>query len=327
MKVSVIIAAYNIEKYIEKCLESVVNQTLGEIEIIVINDGSTDRTLEIIKSMAIKEDRILIIDKENQGSIEARKDGIETARGEYILFVDGDDWIEIDTLELLYNKANEKSYDIVLYNAFCSYDNRREKLSMYNMEKDIMENPLRNVLIGNIAPNMWSKFIRRDFIIKNKIKFPSDISFGEDLATVTNYFMHNPTIGTLEKNLYNYYQREDSITKKVSPKILEVDKALDFIEEQLKKKNLYELYRKEFEYTTFKHLFYCRILIADKIESIHKTICKQFKDRKIDIYNNAYIAAYINENAVSFRVRARLYNRNYYLGRIYDLGRKITKRH
>lgn len=189
MKVSVIIAAYNIEKY----LESIVNQTLGEIKIIVINDGSTDETLEIIKRLAIKEDRIVI--------------------------------------------------------------------------------------------------------------------------------------GILEKNLYNYYQREDSMTEKVRSKISEVDKALDFIEEQLKKKNLYELYRKEFEYTTFKHLFYCRILIADKIESIHKTICKQFKDRKIDIYNNAYIAAYINENAVSFRVRARLYNRNYYLGRIYDLGRKITKRH
>lgn len=127
IKVSIIVAAYNIEKYIYKCIDSIRKQTFKDIEIIIVNDGSTDSTLNIIRNLALKDSRIRIIDKKNEGLIEARKSGLDVANGEYILFVDGDDWLELDALEKLYNNAINNNSDIVIYNAYNSYDNNKIK--------------------------------------------------------------------------------------------------------------------------------------------------------------------------------------------------------
>lgn len=133
IKISVIVPAYNIEQYIERCLISIKNQTLDDIEIIVVNDGSIDNTLSKIKKCSSGDNRIKIINKKNQGSIEARKSGLKEATGKYILFVDGDDWLEKDALNILYKKAEEDLADIVIYNAFDVYDN-------INKEKKIIKN-------------------------------------------------------------------------------------------------------------------------------------------------------------------------------------------
>ena len=144
MKASIIIAAYNIETYIRRCIISIINQTLKDIEIIVVNDGSTDNTLGIIKELYKLDNRIIIVNQENKGLIEARKSGLNIAKGEYILFVDGDDWLEINTLELLYNNAKENKSDIIIYNAFLSYDDRKEKFDVifdsYIDENDYIKN-------------------------------------------------------------------------------------------------------------------------------------------------------------------------------------------
>ena len=113
MKISVIIIAYNIEEYIERCLKSVLMQSLSEIEIIIINDGSTDNTLKIINELVINDNRVKIINKKNSGIIEARKSGIEIASGEYILFVDGDDWLELNACDRLYEIATENNLDLI----------------------------------------------------------------------------------------------------------------------------------------------------------------------------------------------------------------------
>ena len=163
MKVSVIIPAYNIEDYIGRCLESIIKQTLKDIEIIVVNDGSNDNTLAIINVFARKDNRIKIVDKKNKGSIEARKSGFKVANGEFILFIDGDDWIENDCLEILYDNVKKNNSDIVLYNAFYSYDDRKEPFDTFrikNMKNDIVT----ELFIGNISPVIWAKFIRREFI-------------------------------------------------------------------------------------------------------------------------------------------------------------------
>lgn len=124
-KVSVIIAAYNIQEYIGWCIESCINQTLDHIEIIIVNDWSTDKTLDIINKY--DDSKIKVINKRNEGLIEARKSGFNVANGEYILFIDGDDWIKLEALNILYNFAKEKSYDIVCYRWLCKYDDQTEK--------------------------------------------------------------------------------------------------------------------------------------------------------------------------------------------------------
>ena len=106
--VSIVIPVYNIGKYLEKCLDSVVAQTFPDIEIIVVNDGSTDNSPEIIARYADKDSRIVVIDKSNEGLAYARKSGIEAARGTYIYHLDGDDYLELDAIELLYRKPKKK---------------------------------------------------------------------------------------------------------------------------------------------------------------------------------------------------------------------------
>ena len=114
-KVSVVIPVYNVGKQLEKCLDSVVAQTFPDIEIIVVNDGSTDNSPEIIARYADKDSRIVVIDKSNEGLAYARKSGIEAARGTYIYHLDGDDYLEFDAIELLYRKAIEEDADMVVF--------------------------------------------------------------------------------------------------------------------------------------------------------------------------------------------------------------------
>lgn len=325
MKVSVIIAAYNIEKYIERCLKSILNQTLSDVQIIVVNDGSKDNTLEVIKAVINDDKRVLIIDKENSGTIEARKSGFNSAQGEYILFVDGDDWLEKDALEKLYYKAKKSEADIVLFNAFWSYDNKKEVKNMINIDKEYKQDLLKGLLLSKVHPAMWAKFIRRDFIIVNDMEFPTNMSYAEDLATVSVWFMNNPKVEYLEDSLYNYYQRNGSITKIETPKILEVDKAREFIKYQLRKKGLFEKYKNEFNYLEYKQIYIYRFLGDNIFYLNRKDVYKEFKNKKIDINNNKYIRDEIRNYSISFKFRVKIYNFNYYLGELYDFCRNNVK--
>lgn len=325
MKVSIIIAAYNIENYIERCLLSIVNQTLQDIEVIVVNDGSTDTTLEKIKEIQSKYNIIKIVNQKNKGAIEARKIGLEIARGEYILFVDGDDWLELNALELLYNNAIQNKSDIVIYDAFFSYDDRKEKFNVISDDNLDKNDYIKNLFLGKVSPCMWSKFVKLEFLKFNNIKFPSSISFAEDLATVASWFMYNPKISILRQNLYNYYQRYDSITNKKNSKVLEVDKAISFIENQLVERNIYNKYKEDFEYMVYVHLFQCWFLRYSDEEELGITLYQQYKNRKINIKDNIIISKKINTYPISLRMRIKSYDKNYKYGKIYDNLRSLVK--
>ena len=324
MRVSVIIPAYNVERYISHCLSSIVNQTLKEIEIIVVNDGSIDNTLEKIKEFSNDNATICVINQKNKGSIEARKAGLKIASGEYILFVDGDDWLELDALEKLYNNAVEHDSDIVLYNAFWSYDKHKEEKNTFNFNKDIDE-PLISLLKAEILPSLCFKLIKRNYIVDNNIEFPENISFGEDLATTASLFMSNPKISTTKECLYNYYQRESSITKSIDNRVLEINKAIEFIKNQLIKKNIYDKYKLFFEYMVYIHLYEWKFLVYDKFDDIHKYLYQQYTDRNIDIYNNKYIMERIEKYSRGLRIRQNAYFKGYKIGIIYDKLRSFVK--
>ena len=320
MKASIIIAAYNIERYIERCLISAINQSEKDIEIIVVNDGSTDNTLKIIKNIAINDNRINIISKKNAGLIEARKSGLIEAKGEYILFLDGDDWLELNCIEELYKSAKESDYDVILYNAYNAFDNRKEKLYTFNQkysEKNF--DPIKAILLDEIAPTIWSKFIKRKFINTNNIQFPSDISFAEDLATTANIFINNPKMGFNNKCLYNYYQRNDSISRKISNKVIEIDEAIEFIKRKLIEKNLYNTYKKEFEYMVFRHIFISKILRVKEIYPQRRIVYRQYMDRKIKIKNNNYISRDLRYGNKKLKLRMDLYYFSYEIATIFDL--------
>ena len=320
MKVSVIIAAYNIEKYIQRCIESVVNQSEREIEIIIVNDGSTDNTLNIINKVNELDDRIIVINKKNQGLIEARKTGLKYANGEFILFLDGDDWLENNCIEELYKTANDKKADVVLYNAYMVYDDRKEIFDTF-IEKfidDIKKNPVKNLLLLNISPTIWSKFIKKSFLEENNIEFPQNISYAEDLAAVLNIFINKPKIVCNEKRFYNYYQRNDSISNKISSKVLEIDDAIQFIKEKLVEMNIYYENKEEFEYTVFRHLLISKILRFNYLYPERKKVFQQYKARNIDINKNKYIIRDLSYGNRNLKLRINLYNLNYRIATLCD---------
>ena len=252
MKFSIVIAAYNIENYIEKCINSCINQTYGNLEIIIVNDGSTDGTLK--KILSIKDDRIIVIDKENEGVTAARNIGMLRATGDYILFVDGDDWLDKNLFSILKNKLIIDNYDVVLFNFNICYEDRtiKNELELYNNDL------LYNVLVEPI-PYIWMKLIKRRFLIDNNIILPNNINYAEDLALSVMIAVYNPNSIYVNENLYNYYQRGSSVTKKINKSILDVRKSTDFIKDMLKDRNLIERYKEEFEFCQYKYNFLNRV--------------------------------------------------------------------
>ncbi|MGL5384034.1 MAG: glycosyltransferase family 2 protein [Culicoidibacterales bacterium] len=315
ISVSVIIAAYNVENYIEKCLVSVLNQRLHDIEIIIVNDGSTDNTLEIIKEQTSKDKRVKIVDKQNEGLVEARKSGLSVATGEYLLFVDGDDWLELDALEVLYRKAKSGDYDIVLYNGYLSYDNYKKPFKTY---KEILGNDyFQDLCIGSILPSLCFKFVKKSYIEINEIEFATNISYAEDLATTSSLLMCAPNLAFISENLYNYYQRSNSITQTMNRQILEIDSALLQIEQQLKKRKLYTKYKNEFEFMVNRQFSMYFLGEYNSHPILGKELYNMYKKRKIDIYQNRYFLAEMKKSRKN-HLRTRIYYFNFSIGKMFD---------
>lgn len=196
-KVSVIIPVYNVEKYIEKCLESVLNQTLKKIEIICINDGSRDKSMEIVYDKAQKDNRIVIVEKENGGLSSARNAGLEKATGEYVLFLDSDDTLVLNALEILYDKAHHNQLDNIYFGATTIYESIRVKIMHYRryhkyyhrqcIYPDALSGPeMFHKLVANKEYRMSAclQMPRRQFLIDNDFRFYEGILHEDNLFSI-----------------------------------------------------------------------------------------------------------------------------------------------
>lgn len=315
MKVSVLIVAYNVEKYINRCIKSVINQTMKDIEIIIVNDGSTDNTEVLINEFNDK--RIKLITQHNKGVMETRKAALNEARGEYILFLDGDDWIEEHTLETLYTNAKEENTDIVMYNAKKVYDNGDEfDFWGFNENRisEIKEDPLKELFIGNVLPCIWSKFIKLEFLKSNNIKLPSNLCYAEDLAICSVILANNPSVSLVKDKLYNYYTRNNSLTNNINEKFLDVYKALDFIKSTLINYNMFEKYKQEYEYLLFMHGFLN--LMKPKDKELHNKAYELYMKEQLDIEDNSYILQFKNKHIFN-KILIFCYEKSCSLGRFY----------
>lgn len=172
IKVSVLVPIYNVEKYLRQCLESVVSQTLEEIEIICLNDGSTDGSLEIIQEFQKKDPRIVLVDKKNSGYGDSMNLGLKKARGEYIGIVESDDYIDDDAFEKLYRYAKLYDVDVVRANYYFNKGGKDKKnLYIDPLNAGRVVDPARQTWIFYQAPAIWSAIYRREFLDKNGIEF------------------------------------------------------------------------------------------------------------------------------------------------------------
>ena len=198
-KVSVIIPVYNVENYLRKCLDSLVNQTLKDIEIIVVNDGTTDNSQEIINEYVKKyPKKVVSIIQENGGQGAARNTGLLHAKGEYIGYVDSDDYVEENMYEELYKKAKEEDSDIVI----CGNNVVKENYELFSKEDVDKE-----FLLGKMA--VWNKIYKKNIIVDNKIQFRSKVWY-EDLDFTMKVYFSSKKISYIDKALYNYLLREGS---------------------------------------------------------------------------------------------------------------------
>lgn len=212
IKISVIVPVYNTSKFLEKCIRSIMIQSFRDIEIICINDGSTDNSLEILKRLKLEDKRIIIINKENEGLSSTRNYGIEIARGEYILHIDSDDWIEQNYFKEMYEKAKIDNADIVVSD-FYYYNNKKIKYIVDNENNKDKLKIIKNICYGKGHPNVWNKLIRTELYKKNNILHPKGISLGEDLFVILKLFYYSQKITKVEKAFYNYIKNPISITK------------------------------------------------------------------------------------------------------------------
>ncbi len=239
--ISIIISVYNGEKTIIRCIKSIIEQTLKEIEIIIINDGSTDKTSQLLKDMTNRDNRIVVIEKENEGQGIARTLGIKKAKGEYLGFVDADDTINKEMYKIMLTKAKETKADIVQCNINNIFPNGRTMVQLPNINETIKVTNRKKYFAEYIFKPKHSfeccnKLIKRDFLIENNIEFEDNKKvFAEDLLFNLDLALKLNTITFISSPLYNYYQYEDSHSRtKVIEKIDKLCKLFEIFYKRAK---------------------------------------------------------------------------------------------
>lgn len=264
IKVSLIIPVYNVENYIEKCLSSVVNQTLQGIEIILVNDGSTDQSMDIVNIFENEHSNIRIINKENGGLSSARNSGLKIATGKYIAFLDSDDYIDETMLEKMYKRAVERDLDIVSCN-LTKVDPDQEILGE---EKNVLDyshtynkyDVISEYLLNNIPAYAWNKMYRKSLFDKYKITYPEGKLY-EDIPTTFELLFRSNRIGFIDESLYLYVQRADAITKVPSFKAgRDIISTIDAIKSSLHLNELYYKYEEVFQNFSLRYLFLANVL-------------------------------------------------------------------
>lgn len=323
-KVSFVVIGYNIESYISRCLKSIINQTLKDIEVIFVDDGSTDDTIKVVNNF--KDNRIIVISQENQGANSARKTGFKASKSDYIVFIDGDDWIDENLAKELYAIATKDNYDIVCYNHFLAYDDRTiiKKQQIY---EDIKGSKYLELLLSQkISHNLWNKFYKREFLHNSNFECIDNITMGDDLVANVKLAVNSPKVIMLDNSYYYYYQRVSSVTKKISSKTLEIEKAILSVENILDEKNILSKYREYINYLWFRHCYYCFVVLSrHKISYVQKRLYKIWNSKNINIKKNKFCVEYIHTIPYSKRILLLLYNINYYLGYIFARGFILIK--
>lgn len=217
--VSIIIPVYNVESYLPECIESVLEQTYSHWELLLIDDGSSDGSPQICDEFQRKDSRIRAIHKENQGPSAARNLGIEIAGGDYIVFVDSDDWIAPGMLEEMAGKIYRYQTDLVM----CGFERvhtnwrRRYRISPYSLVILQSQMELASVYkrseTNMFGVSIWAKLYRRDILMDNHIRFRQDVSYEEDCLFNLEYFRHVSTVAVLRDIFYFYRQLDVSLSK------------------------------------------------------------------------------------------------------------------
>ena len=263
-KVSLIIPVYNVENYIEKCLNSVVNQTLKDMEVIIVNDGSKDLSKQKIEKYLEKYPWIKYLEKENGGLSDARNYGLHYATGKYIAFLDSDDYVENTMYEEMYNLAERENADMVECDFIWEYPNkiRKDVGVIYNSKKEMIE---------KARVVAWNKLIKREVLKRTQIEFPVGLRY-EDVEFFYKLVPYLNKVSFVKKCFIHYIQRENSIANTQNIRNKEIFTVLENVITYYKENDLYDEYKEELEY------IYVRFLLCSSLKRMCKI--KEKNERK-----------------------------------------------
>ncbi len=265
IKISVIIPCYNVENYVGKCLDSVICNGMDEIEVIAVNDGSRDGTIQVLKEYQKKYPNLIIIDQKNQGLSMARNAGLKRATGEYIAFLDSDDWVENGMYQTMYEKAKTEGFDIVACGVNVVYPDKTIKIDCGLAHDITAKRELKNIM-NEWYTVVWNKIYKKE-LIKNMM-FKPNIWY-EDVEFLYRLLPKIKSVGVVNQYYCNYIQREGSITYTYNYKLYDLIDNFNGIIEYYKKHHEYKHYKNELEYG------YVRYVYGTFIKRLAKTKNKQ----------------------------------------------------
>lgn len=299
-KVSVIVPVYNVEKYLDRCLDSLVNQTLQEIEIIVINDSTPDQSQIIIdKYMNLYPNKVFSYIKPNGGLSDARNYGMSKMKGDYFGFVDGDDYVEYSMFEKLYERATQEEADVTTCDFYWTYPNRLQRATdgPYTNERE---------LLTKMMPTVWNKLYKKSWFDSLDIKFPVGLRY-EDSSFSIRLAPFIRKLAYVNEPLVYYVQRQDSITYTQNSKVGDMLTVFNDIFEFYQKHNLYDQYQSELEYLTLKYFLGSSFLRAAQIQD--KNTRKAILKEGWDLLNKRFPTWRKNQYLLSQKDKKHLYYR------------------
>jgi len=254
--ITIAVAVYNTEKYLRDCIDSVVNQTYQNLEIICVNDCSTDKSLEILEEYAAKDKRIKIITNEkNSGLGVTRNVGIDAAHGKYILFIDSDDWLNLTACEKLISKAKENDSDVVFYSIYVVTGNEKKRWKNFCNVSYPLGLEDRKMLLRKIYPHAWSRLWKLEFMKEKRIRF-SDFRKSQDQKPHWMVCLLAEKIAFESEYLYYYRRYKTQVSQSVDKRLILVVDVYNDIEKYLRSENVYSRYKKEFLEKKFQHYWY-----------------------------------------------------------------------
>lgn len=235
IKFSIVVPIYNVDKFLPDCLNSLIYQTYDNIEIILVNDGSSDKSASICDQYAGIDDRIKVVHKRNEGLVSARKSGAEVATGDYICCIDGDDFVSRDYIHKFYEVLKRKAYDAVCCGYFLFTKTRKEKkvlpfkygeYTRKQIESEVFPFLIESVSAQRFLPTVWGKAFKRELYVRFQEKVPEKIAMGEDGAVTIPIISEAESMFLLSDCLYYYRYNELSMTKVKKPLSWDGQKAL-----------------------------------------------------------------------------------------------------
>lgn len=281
IKISVIVPVYNTSKFLEKCIRSIIEQDFRDIEIICVNDGSKDNSLEILEKLQKEDNRIIIINKENSGSSSARNTALKIAKGKYCLNIDSDDYIEQGYFKALYERAEKDDLDITLSNIIFDYFGKSEKNYILNdlkiSDKEVITgNEYIDIFLKeNFHGYTCNKLIKTELYKKNNITYNEKIFLFEDVEVILRLSKYTSKIGKINNAFYHYIQHQLNGSKNISIKSLnDILKCFNSLIESFKFDNELILKLQNRKYIILFSLLEKSLKIRENIE--YKKIQKEF---------------------------------------------------